>query len=152
MKIKLVAVGTLKEKYLKDAVNEYVKRLGKYCKVEIIEVKEENDTKVNAKEIEGKNILKAIKSRDYVVSLTLNQKEYTSESLAVWLDKTFAKANSEITFIIGGSLGLSSDVLKRSNEYLTLSKLTFTHQMSRIILLEQIYRGFKINHHEKYHK
>lgn len=152
MKIKLLVVGTLKEKYWRDAYQEYVKRLSKYVQVCLIEVKEENDTKVNAKEIEGNNLLKKINPRDYVVALTLNVKEYTSEALAVWLDKTMIKAKSEITFVIGGSLGLSSSLLKRANECLTLSKLTFTHQMSRIILLEQLYRSFKINHHERYHK
>lgn len=152
MKIKIIAVGTLKETYLKAMKDEYVKRLSKYTKVEIVEVKEENDTNPHAKEIEGKRILDLIASRDYVVALALNKKEYTSEELANWLNKTFIKAKSEITFLIGGSLGLSDVVIKRANECLTLSKLTFTHQMSRIILLEQIYRGFKINHHEQYHK
>lgn len=151
MKIKIISIGTLKEKYLKDMVGEYTKRLSKYTKVEIIEIKEENDTHPNAKEIEGNKILDNIKPKDYVVALTLNKKEYTSEELASWLNKTMLKT-SEITFLIGGSLGLSSNVVSRANECLTLSKLTFTHQMSRIILLEQIYRGFKINHHEKYHK
>lgn len=151
MKIKIISIGTLKEKYLKDMVNEYIKRLSKYTKVEIVEIKEENDTHPNAKEIEGKKILDNIKPKDYAVALTLNKKEYTSEELASWLNKTILKT-SEIVFLIGGSLGLSSNVISRANECLTLSKLTFTHQMSRIILLEQIYRGFKINHHEKYHK
>lgn len=152
MKIKIVAVGSLKERYLKDATNEYLKRLNKYCQIEIIETKEENDTRTNAKKIEGTNLLKKIKANDYVVALTLNKKEYTSEELATWLDKTMVKANSTITFLIGGSLGLSSEVIKRANECLTLSKLTFTHQMSRLILLEQIYRAYKIIHHEQYHK
>lgn len=151
MKIKIIAVGMLKEKYLKDMVNEYIKRLSKYTKVEIIEIKEENDTHPNAKEIEGKKILSFIKPKDYVIALTLNKKEYTSEELANWLNNKFMKT-SELVFLIGGSLGLSNNVITRANECLTLSKLTFTHQMSRIILLEQIYRGFKINHHEKYHK
>lgn len=151
MKIKIIAIGTLKEKYLKDMVNEYTKRLSKYTKVETIEIKEENDTHPNAKEIEGKKILSFIKSKDYVIALTLNKKEYTSEQLASWLNNKFMKT-SELVFIIGGSLGLCDSVIARANECLTLSKLTFTHQMSRIILLEQIYRGFKINHHEKYHK
>lgn len=151
MKIKIIAIGMLKEKYLKDMVNEYIKRLSKYTKVEIIEIKEENDTHPNAKEIEGKKILSFIKPKDYVIALTLNKKEYTSEELANWLNNKFMKT-SELVFLIGGSLGLSNNVITRANECLTLSKLTFTHQMSRIILLEQIYRGFKINHHEKYHK
>ena len=151
MKIKIIAIGTLKEKYLKEMVNEYVKRLSKYTKVEFIEIKEENDTHPNAKEIEGKKILDNIKPRDYVIALALKETEYTSEELASWLNKVMLKT-SELVFIIGGSLGLCNCVIKRANECLTLSKLTFTHQMSRIILLEQIYRGFKINHHEKYHK
>lgn len=151
MKIKIIAIGTLKEKYLKDMVNEYIKRLSKYTKVEIIEIKEENDTHPNAKEVEGKKILSFINPKDYVIALTLNKKEYTSEELANWLNNKFMKT-SELVFLIGGSLGLSNNVITRANECLTLSKLTFTHQMSRIILLEQIYRGFKINHHEKYHK
>ena len=152
MKIKIIAVGSIKDKYFKDAINEYIKRLSKYIKVEIIEVKETDDTKLNAKEVEGERILKQIKNNDFVVALTLNKKECTSEEFASWLDKTFVKANSEIIFLIGGSLGLSNAVIKRSNDCLTLSKLTFTHQMSRVILLEQIYRGFKIIHNERYHK
>lgn len=151
MKIKIIAIGTLKEKYLKETLNEYTKRLSKYTKVEIIEIKEENDTHPNAKEIEGKKILNYIKPRDYVIALTLNKKEYTSEEFAAHLDKLMMKS-SELTFLIGGSLGLCNCVISCANECLTLSKLTFTHQMSRIILLEQIYRAFKINHHEKYHK
>ncbi|MCQ2795829.1 MAG: 23S rRNA (pseudouridine(1915)-N(3))-methyltransferase RlmH [Bacilli bacterium] len=151
MKIKIIAIGMLKEKYLKDMSDEYTKRLSKYTKVEIIEIKEENDTHPNAKEIEGKKILSSIKPKDYVIALTLNKKEYTSEEFATWLNDKFMKT-SELVFVIGGSLGLCNSVTNRANECLTLSKLTFTHQMSRIILLEQIYRGFKINHHEKYHK
>ncbi|MCQ2795449.1 MAG: 23S rRNA (pseudouridine(1915)-N(3))-methyltransferase RlmH [Bacilli bacterium] len=151
MKIKIIAIGMLKEKYLKDMVNEYTKRLSKYTKVEIIEIKEENDTHPNAKEIEGKKILGMIKPRDYVIALTLNKKEYTSEELASWLNKITLKT-SELVFIIGGSLGLCNCVINRANECLTLSKLTFTHQMSRIILLEQIYRAYKIMHNERYHK
>ena len=151
MKIKLVVVGTLKEAYLKAAVNEYKKRLSKYSQIDIVEVKEENDTYPQAKDNEGINLLKQIKPQDYVVALTLKKKEYTSEELARWLNNKFMKT-SELVFIIGGSLGLCDSVIARANECLTLSKLTFTHQMSRIILLEQIYRGFKINHHEKYHK
>lgn len=152
MKIKIIAIGTLKEKYLNAMLEEYVHRLKKYCSVEIVEVKEENDTHVNAKEIEGARLLKHINNSDYLIALTLNKKEYTSEELAMHLDKAFVLGKSHLTFAIGGSLGLSENVIKRANECLTLSKLTFTHQMSRIILLEQIYRSFKILHHEKYHK
>ena len=151
MKIKIISIGTLKETYLKDMVKEYTKRLSKYTKVEIIEIKEENDTNPKVKEIEGNKILNYLKPRDYVIALTLNKKEYTSEELAKWLNNKMMKS-SELVFIIGGSLGLSNLVLNRANECLTLSKLTFTHQMSRVILLEQIYRAFKINNHEKYHK
>lgn len=151
MKIKIISIGTLKETYLKDMVKEYIKRLSKYTKVEIIEIKEENDTNPKAKEIEGNKILNYLKPKDYVIALTLNIKEYTSEELATWLNKRMMKT-SELVFIIGGSLGLSNSVISRANECLTLSKLTFTHQMSRVILLEQIYRAFKINNHEKYHK
>lgn len=152
MKIKLLVVGTLKEKYLKDAINEYLKRLSKYAHMEIIEVKEENDTKSNAKTLEGEYLLKKIDARDYVVALTLNAKEYTSEALAVWLDKTLTKARGNLVLVIGGSLGLSNSLLSRANDTLSLSKLTFTHQMTRLIVLEQLYRAFKINHHEQYHK
>ncbi|MCQ2793932.1 MAG: 23S rRNA (pseudouridine(1915)-N(3))-methyltransferase RlmH [Bacilli bacterium] len=152
MKIKLLVVGTLKERYLKDAINEYLKRLSKYAHMEIIEVKEENDTKSNAKTLEGEYLLKKIDARDYVVALTLNAKEYTSEALAVWLDKTLTKARGNLVLVIGGSLGLSNSLLSRANDTLSLSKLTFTHQMTRLIVLEQLYRAFKINHHEKYHK
>ncbi|MCQ2792075.1 MAG: 23S rRNA (pseudouridine(1915)-N(3))-methyltransferase RlmH [Bacilli bacterium] len=152
MKIKIIAVGSLKEKYLQAMVNEYTKRLSKYCHIDIVEVKEENDTHPHAKEIEGERILKLINPTDYVVALALKKKECTSEELAVWLEKTFVKAKSNIIFLIGGSLGLAPIVIKRANDCLTLSKLTFTHQMSRAILLEQIYRCFKILHHEQYHK
>ena len=151
MKIKIISIGTLKETYLKDMVKEYIKRLSKYTKVEIIEIKEENDTNPKAKEIEGNKILNNLKPKDYVIALTLNKKEYTSEELATWLNKRMMKS-SELVFLIGGSLGLDNKVISRANECLTLSKLTFTHQMSRVILLEQIYRAFKINNHEKYHK
>lgn len=152
IKIKIVAVGTLKEKYLVSMLKEYLLRLSKYCEIEIIEVKEINDTLPSAKNIEGMQLLKRIDKNAYIIALTLKEKEYTSEELATHLDKLIASGHSKLTFVIGGSLGLSNDVIQRANECLTLSKLTFTHQMSRVILLEQIYRSFKIIHHEKYHK
>ena len=150
--IKIVTVGSLKEKYLKDAQEEYIKRLKKYTNIEIIELKDEsfNDDK-KTKEVEGNKILKNIKNKDYVITLEIEGKELSSIELANKLDNIYL-TNSDITFIIGGSLGLSEKVKERSNYKLSFSKLTFPHQLFRIILLEQIYRSCKINNNESYHK
>ncbi|HPM07775.1 MAG TPA: 23S rRNA (pseudouridine(1915)-N(3))-methyltransferase RlmH, partial [Bacilli bacterium] len=155
MKIKIIAVGNIKEDYWRVALLEYTNRLSIYTKVEIIEVKDEPappqmskilQEKVKLKE--GTKILNKIKDKDLVVAVDLNGPERDSETFAKYLDGLFVRGNSEIVFVIGGSLGLSPEVQARADEVVTLSKLTFTHQMTRVILLEQIYRAFKINRNE----
>lgn len=150
--IKIVCVGKIKEKYFKDAINEYIKRIGKYTKLEIIEI---NDLdRLNIADIlkkEGEAILKHIKDRDYVVTLEIEGIKMNSIELASKIDNMLFK-NSNITFVIGGSYGLSDEVKNRSNFKLSFSDFTFPHQLFRVILLEQIYRSFKINNNESYHK
>lgn len=159
MKIKVIAVGKIKEAFWKAAIDEYSKRLSCYCTLEIIEVEDEkapadgSDKEVLAiKDKEGKKLLTKIKPSEYVVALDLDANTYDSPQLAAHLETWFVQGNSTVSFLIGGSLGLSEEVKKKANERLTLSRLTFTHQMTRIILLEQLYRAFKINRHETYHK
>ena len=150
--IKIVCVGKIKEKYFKDAINEYIKRIGKYTKLEIIEINDLdrlNITYILKKE--GESILKHIKDRDYVVTLEIEGIKMNSIELASKIDNMFFK-NSNITFVIGGSYGLSDEVKNRSNFKLSFSDFTFPHQLFRVILLEQIYRSFKINNNESYHK
>lgn len=158
LNIKLVVVGKLKEKFHKDEVNEYLKRLSKYAKVNLIEVEEEkikdnSSLKENEQILnkEGSNILKQIKENEFVFLLDLHGKEISSEEFASKIDQLMINY-STITFVIGGSLGVSEDLRRRSNFKLKLSPMTFTHQMTRIIILEQIYRAFKINNNEVYHK
>lgn len=147
--IKIICVGKLKEKYLIEAIKEYQKRLSKYTKLEIIELPDYNYDQVKTKIEEGKNILSKISEKDYVVTLEINGKELDSICLSSFIDSNISK---NITFIIGGSNGLSDDVLKRTNYSLSFSKLTFPHQLFRVLLLEQIYRSFKIINNESYHK
>lgn len=147
--IKIICVGKIKEKYLKDAIKEYQKRLSKYTKLEIIELPDYNYDTVKTKIEEGKNILSKITDKDFVVTLEINGKELDSINLSSFIDKNISR---NITFVIGGSNGLSDDVLKRSDYSLSFSKLTFPHQLFRILLLEQIYRSFKIVNNESYHK
>lgn len=159
MNISTICVGKLKEKYLKSAIDEYSKRLSRYCKLDIIEVPDEK-TPDNAsekeelliKEKEGLNILKHVKDNMFVVTLDLKGKMLSSEELAGFIKESGVNGNSNIAFIIGGSLGLSKDVLKRANFSLCFSRMTFPHQLIRVILLEQIYRGFRIINREPYHK
>ena len=159
MKITLITVGKIKEKYLKDAIAEYSKRLSRYCKLEIIEVADEK-TSDNASETvedgirdkEGERILKYVKDDAYVVTLEIKGKLLTSEELAEKIDKLGIQGTSHIIFIIGGSIGLGKEVLKRSDYALSFSKMTFPHQLMRVILLEQIYRSYRIISHEPYHK
>lgn len=143
--IKIVCVGKIKEKYLQDAINDYMKRLSKYHKVEIVELEDSN---INEEKV---RILKHIDSKDYVITLDIEGKELSSVELSEKLDKTFI-TNSNICFVIGGSYGLDRDVKDRANFSLSFSKLTFPHQLFRVILLEQIYRCFKILNNETYHK
>lgn len=143
--IKIVCVGKIKEKYLQDAIGDYVKRISKYHKVLIAEIDNSNMIE------EGEKILNSINDKDYVVALDVQGKELSSLEFASFIDKQFI-VNSNITFVIGGSLGLSEAVYKRANFRLSFSKLTFPHQLFRVFLLEQIYRSFKILNNETYHK
>lgn len=146
--IKIICVGKIKEKYLKDAILEYKKRISKYTKIEIIEVSDETDNILNK---ERDSIYRFIKEKDYVITLEIEGKEISSLEFAQKIDKTFI-SYPNITFIIGGSYGLHKDIKNRSNFSLSFSKMTFPHPLFRVLLLEQIYRAFKINHHETYHK
>lgn len=159
MNISIVTVGKLKEKYLKQGIEEYLKRLGSYAKVEVIEVPDEkapeelSETEmIQVKQKEGERILAKIGLDTYVIALAINGKLKSSEELADTLDKLATYGKSKIAFVIGGSLGLSEEVLKRSDEQLSFSKMTFPHQLMRLILVEQIYRAYRINRGEPYHK
>ena len=150
--IKIITVGSIKEQYLKDAIEEYKKRLSKYTNIEIIEVKDEGLVEVKkALLLEEETILKHINDKDYIITLEIEGKEPTSLEFAEKLDKIRLEA-SNIVFIIGGSYGLSDNIKNKSRWHLSFSKLTFPHQLFRVILLEQIYRAFKINNNESYHK
>ena len=159
MKITLITVGKIKEKYLKDAIAEYAKRLSKYCKLEIVEVADEK-TPENAscvmedsiREKEAERILKYVKDDAYIITLEIQGKQLTSEELAEKIDKLGIQGTSHIIFIIGGSIGLGEAVLKKSNFALSFSKMTFPHQLMRVILTEQIYRSYRIINGEPYHK
>lgn len=150
--IKILCVGKIKEKFLKDAIEEYQKRLHKYTKVNIIQV---DDMQGETPEIilrkEKDLLLKYISDKDYLITLEIEGTELTSPELSKKLDKILA-INSNITFIIGGSYGLHEEIKKKSNFKLSFSKLTFPHQLFRVLLLEQIYRSYKIMHNETYHK
>jgi 23S rRNA (pseudouridine1915-N3)-methyltransferase len=159
MKIRILTIGKIKEVYLKSGIDEYLKRLKPYTQIEIVEVMDEpipdnpNSGEIEiAKNKEGQKLLKYLKSTDYVISLDLDKKQLKSEEFAGFLEEKFIKGNSQINFLIGGSYGLSDELKQRANDSISLSKMTFTHQMTRLILLEQIYRAFKINRHETYHK
>lgn len=143
--IKIIAVGKIKEDYLKKAIDDYLKRINKYHRVEIIEVLDDNI------KTEGDRILKVVNKKDYIIALDINGEEISSLEFSKKLDNLFIN-NSNITFIIGGSNGISDDIKKLANYHLSFSKMTFPHQLFRLILLEQIYRGFKIMHNETYHK
>lgn len=150
--IKIICVGKLKEKYLLDAIKEYEKRLSKYTKLKIIEVSDIDNPNIEIVLSKEKDLIqKQIEDKDYVITLEIEGNMLTSEELANKIDNIF-NTNSTITFIIGGSYGLHNDIKKRSNYKLSFSKLTFPHQLFRVNLLEQIYRSFKINNNESYHK
>lgn len=159
MKITLVTVGKIKEKYLREAVAEYVKRLSKYCKLEIIETADEKtpdhvgetvEESIRAKEAE--RILRYIREDAFVVTLEILGKQLTSEELAEKIKTLGVQGKSHIIFVIGGSIGLGKKVLDRADFALSFSKMTFPHQLMRVILLEQIYRSFRIINGEPYHK
>lgn len=159
MKIEIICIGKLKEKYWTEASAEYIKRLSKYCDPQITELKESRlpDRASAAQEAavieeEGRNILKHVKDGSYVISLEIRGKALSSEALASKLEDIALGGGSHVTFIIGGSLGLSGEVSKRADFKLSFSQMTFPHQMMRVILLEQIYRSFKIIKNEAYHK
>ncbi len=150
--IKLITVGKIKEKYLKDAILEYTKRISKYTKLEIIELQDyDYDNKQIVLEKEKENIIKHINSRDYVITMQIEGKNISSEDFADKIDKVFV-TNPNIVFIIGGSYGLHDDIKKISDFSLSFSKMTFPHQLFRVLLLEQIYRAYKIINNESYHK
>lgn len=154
IKINIYAVGSIKEKFFKEAINEYSKRISKFAKINIIEVDEiklQNKDENKVKEKEGEELLKRIKDSEYLIALDLNKKEYDSFSLASHFSSLIDSGKGEIAFVIGGSLGLGENIKKRVNESITFSKLTFPHQLIRIFLLEQIYRSFKIINNESYH-
>jgi len=157
--ISIIAVGKLKEKYLKQGIDEYLKRLTAYAKVEIIEVPDEkapeilSDTEMQqVKQKEGERILTKISQDTHVIALAIEGKMKTSEELADDLDKLATYGKSKIAFVIGGSLGLSSEVMQRANERLSFSKMTFPHQLMRLVLVDQVYRAFRIIRGEPYHK
>lgn len=159
MKITLITVGKIKEKYLKEAIAEYSKRLGKYCKLEIIEVADEktpenaSETVENAiREKEAERILKYVKDDAFLVTLEISGRQLSSEKLAEKIEKLGVQGTSHIIFVIGGSIGLGQSVLEKSDYALSFSKMTFPHQLMRVILLEQIYRSFRIISKEPYHK
>ncbi len=160
IKITLISVGKLKEKYLKDAVNEYKKRLGSYCKINLITVADEAINKTDLSELESANIKQAeaerikknVRQGQYIISLDLKGKELSSEDFATHIERLGVTGKSDLVFIIGGSLGLADEILQMSDFRLCFSKMTFPHQLMKVILLEQIYRAFKINKNETYHK
>ena len=150
--LKIITVGTIKEKYLKEKFEKYKKRISKYTNLEIIELKDEGLVEsTKAMEIEAQKIEKHLSSKDYLITLEIEGKEYTSPEFAEKI-RTILIENSNITFVIGGSYGLAESIKNKANLHLSFSKLTFPHQLFRVILLEQIYRAYKINNNESYHK
>lgn len=150
--IKIICVGKLKENYLKEAIAEYKKRILKYTKLEIIEVRDYDfNNKKRTLELEKEQIIKYISPKDYVITLEMDAKEFTSIELSKKLDSILTQ-NSNLCFIIGGSYGLDDTIKKKASFRLSFSKLTFPHQLFRVLLLEQIYRSYKISNNESYHK
>lgn len=159
MKITIICVGKIKERFYRDALDEYAKRLSKYCKFEIVEVADEKTPdkaspveEEQIKEKEAARILAKIKPDSYVCTLEIAGKQLSSTELADWIEKSAIGGKSQISFVIGGSLGLHASVLTRSDFALSFSKMTFPHQLMRVILSEQIYRAFRIINKEPYHK
>lgn len=159
MQIDIICVGKVKEQYLRDAIAEYSKRLGRYCKLNILEVADEKtpehasegvERQIKAKE--GERIAKHIKPGAYVVALAIDGQQVTSEGFARKIDQLGIQGVSHIQFVIGGSIGMDDAILRQANYKLSFSKMTFPHQLMRVILLEQVYRAYKINAHEPYHK
>lgn len=159
MKITLVTVGKIKEKFFEDAIKEYSKRLSRYCKLEILQVADEKTpegaseaVELQIKEKEGQRILSLIRDDAYVIALAIEGKMLDSEELAERIEKLGVSGISQIVFVIGGSLGLSAQVMKRADYALSISRMTFPHQLMRVVLLEQIYRSYRIMNHQPYHK
>ena len=159
MNIKIVCVGKLKEKYFKDGIAEYVKRMSRFAKVKIVQVPDEKAPEKlspadmeQVKEIEGKRILDKIKDKEYVYVTAIKGKERTSEAFAKELSNLTTYGHSDITFVIGGSLGTSDTVNKRADDLISFGKFTMPHQLMRLVLIEQIYRAFMINSGSPYHK
>lgn len=159
LEINIVCSGKIKENYLKDAILEYSKRLSKYCNLKILEIQDEKvPDKINEniaekiKDIEAEKMLKFIKKDSYVIALDLTGKEFTSEEFSKKIDDIALNFNSSITFVIGGTLGIGKEILNISKEKICFSKMTFPHQLIRVFLLEQIFRGFKISNGETYHR
>lgn len=159
MKISIVCVGKIKEKFYKDAIAEYSKRLSKYCKLEIVEVADEKTPDGASDKVcdsimdkEGERILSHIPDNAYVIALAIEGKEYDSVTFAKYIDRLGVEGNSNIVFVIGGSLGLSDKIKSRADTLLSFSNMTFPHQLMRVILLEQIYRAYRIINNEPYHK
>ena len=159
MQIDIICVGKVKEQYLRDAIAEYSKRLGRYCKLNILEVADEKtpehasegvERQIKAKE--GERIAKHIKPGAYVIALAIDGQQVTSEGFARKIDQLGIQGVSHIQFVIGGSIGMDDAILRQANYKLSFSKMTFPHQLLRVILLEQVYRAYKINAHEPYHK
>lgn len=158
LSINIICIGKIKESFFKDAINEYSKRLSKYCNLNIIELSDEklpsklNDKIIdNIKNIEGKKILSHLKKDSYKICLDLHGKQFSSEEFSSKIDSISLNYNSSITFIIGGTLGISSEVLNCTDEKICFSKMTFPHQLIRVFLLEQLFRAFKISNNETYH-
>lgn len=159
MKISILCVGKVKEKFYRDAIDEFSKRLSRYCKLEIIEVADEktveeaSDTEIKiVKDKEGERLLKNIKEDAYVICLCIDGKQLDSEELSEKMEQLAIQGKSHICFVIGGSLGLADAVIKQADYKLSFSKMTFPHQLMRVILLEQIYRAYRIMNNEPYHK
>ena len=159
MKITVITVGKIKEKYLRDAIAEYAKRLSRYCKLEIVEVADEKTpdqasetVEEQIRDKEGERILKYIRDDMYVITLEIGGKMLSSEELADKINMLGIRGQSSVAFVIGGSIGLGREVLKRSDYALSFSKMTFPHQLMRVILLEQVYRSYRIINREPYHK
>ena len=159
MQIDIICVGKVKEQYLRDAIAEYSKRLGRYCKLNILEVADEKtpehasegvERQIKAKE--GERIAKHIKPGAYVIALAIDGQQVTSEGFARKIDQLGIQGVSHIQFVIGGSIGMDDAILRQANYKLSFSKMTSPHQLMRVILLEQVYRAYKINAHEPYHK
>lgn len=159
MNIKIITVGKLKEKYLVQGINEYVKRLGAYAKLTLVEVPDEKAPEnlseaemLQVKQKEGERILSKIKDQEYVYALAIQGNNPSSEDFAKQIDQLAVQGKSSFVFVIGGSLGLSDAVMTRSNAQISFGKMTYPHQLMKLILVEQIYRAFRINKGEPYHK